>query len=673
MASGGPRIVMGVDIFSGNPSSKEEALYSVVILKGGSIYAEYESVPLSRLVRLSWEHRPEAIGIDNIYELGSSEEDVARIAALLPPDTVLRQVTLWPEGFITLREAARRVGINLPQAKLSSIETARIAAELAYRGVGSRIKVVEEKTRIIVARGHRGGRPGGMSSQRYNRRVRAAILRMTREIRRRLDSNGFDYDLVFRKSEGGLERAVFIVYAPRSRLQGIVRNMNNIDIRVEVRPIYSSRLEFEYPRTSRKAGYLIVGIDPGVTLGLALLDLSGRPVLLSSYKEFDRTEIISVVERSGVPVLMATDVRSVPEAVKKLAAAFNVPIFSPPQDLSTMEKHEIAQSYAAKYGVKIPDTHVRDALAAAVKAYRSVEQKLAQAESYLSRIGLDLSKDMIKVAIIRGKTIAEALEEEIERLMSSTPREPRHVQPHLEEKARSEDYGREQRLEEEIRRLKLEKASMARRIKELRWRIDELEQALNTRSRELNIELIRDREIENLRVRNKGLAEKIGELEEKVKQLEERIGELRELLSMAARGEVIPVIIVDKLTTTGLQRLGRKPGKGEIVYVANPNIYEAEAVAGLADLGVAGVLVDQAEGGGLLDALRRSGIPVLTLHDYLVYMDDSILLVDPRVREVAKEEKRRLREMRRKLDLARLIEEYRVRRKKRLGSRVEEG
>jgi len=38
-----------------------------------------------------------------------------------------------------------------------------------------------------------------------------------------LDSHGFDYDMIIRRSKAGLEGAQFVVYAPRESLYGIIR------------------------------------------------------------------------------------------------------------------------------------------------------------------------------------------------------------------------------------------------------------------------------------------------------------------------------------------------------------------------------------------------------------------------------------------------------------------
>ncbi len=659
-------VVVGVDLEPGSsPSSSREPLYAVVVLRDGEVYAQHEGVPLRRLVRLIWEHRPGTLAIDNIYELGEDEAAVARFASLLPPDVEIVQVTRLGGEFVDVREAARRAGIQASYGKPGPLATALLAARLAHLGYGSRVRIVEEKTRILVARGRRSPSPGGTSQQRYNRRIRGSLLRISREIKKRLDEHGFDYDMIFRRSEGGIERAVFIVYAPRSKLEGIVKPHKGHDVRVEITPIYSSRITFEDAEEPAPPKPVIVGIDPGVTVGLAILDLAGRPLLLHSGKDLDRGEIISIVKKHGSPVVVATDVADVPDTVKKLAASLGVPVYSPPQDLPTLEKQEILQQYSRTYGVEARDTHARDALAAAVKAYRSLEQKLRQAEAYASRIGLDISLDAVKAAVARGRSIAEAVEAEIDRIMrQSQVGEERPVRVEAEKPPTSDERVR--RLEEEILDLKKERNRLRQKIRTLEWTVEELERRLREKTLEFSIEVARDREVEMLQREVQTLTSRIRRLEEEVEELRSKAGRLVDALASLYRGAALQVRVVEKLTMTGLRESERLYGplrRGEVVYVRNPNVYELEAVARLREAGVAGVLMDRSEGGGLVSVLRRSIVPVAVLSDYLVLAEEGVVLVEPRVLEDLERLREDLRRrVERRIDLSRIVEEYRRKR-----------
>ncbi len=73
-------------------------------------------------------------------------------------------------------------------------------------------------------------------------------------------------------------------------------------------------------------------------------------------------EVINLIARLGIPLLVACDVKEPPAFVKLIARRFNVKVFSPSKNL-TQESKKIITKY-------IFDHHIRDAYAAAVKAYR---------------------------------------------------------------------------------------------------------------------------------------------------------------------------------------------------------------------------------------------------------------------------------------------------------------
>ena len=48
---------------------------------------------------------------------------------------------------------------------------------------------------------------------------------------------------------------------------------------------------------------IIVGFDPGLTVGIAILDLKGNLISLESFKEIRRSEIVSHIIDYGITVL----------------------------------------------------------------------------------------------------------------------------------------------------------------------------------------------------------------------------------------------------------------------------------------------------------------------------------------------------------------------------------
>ena len=64
---------------------------------------------------------------------------------------------------------------------------------------------------------------------------------------------------------------------------------------------------------------LVVGIDPGTTIGYAVLDLDGNLIKIDSSKHITLSSLISGITAIGKVILVGTDKKAVPGFVKKFA------------------------------------------------------------------------------------------------------------------------------------------------------------------------------------------------------------------------------------------------------------------------------------------------------------------------------------------------------------------
>lgn len=126
------------------------------------------------------------------------------------------------------------------------------------------------------------------------------------------------------------------------------------------------------------------------------MDLNGRLVGSGCEKEASDERIVHIVSKIGIPVLVAADTNPPSHFVQKVAARLNVRVFCPPESMTKLEKRHI--------GAKIEDVHIRDAYAAAVKAYRKYQNRLRQIDALRVR-----NKEDLKKMVIRGERIAEKL------------------------------------------------------------------------------------------------------------------------------------------------------------------------------------------------------------------------------------------------------------------------
>ena len=82
-----------------------------------------------------------------------------------------------------------------------------------------------------------------------------------------------------------------------------------------------------------------------MTVGVAILDLSGEVLDVNSFKEASRSYITSHIINYGKTVLIATDVHNPPKLVKKMATSLNSRIFSPYRDLAVSAKNDLVDDY----------------------------------------------------------------------------------------------------------------------------------------------------------------------------------------------------------------------------------------------------------------------------------------------------------------------------------------
>ena len=657
------RPIMGLDLAHGSPQSKtHKPHYAIVILnsKGRKIYETIDA-PLRRVIRLIWEYRPQIIALDNVFELASTEHMLAKVFSLLPDDVEVIQSTLIGGESLDIREAARRVGIKVPYTKLNPLQTAEVAALIALKGYGTKIKAIEQKTKIIVAKGRSLG-SGGSSAQRYKRGIRSAILRIVRRIKESLDQHGFSYDMMFRRSKGGFEGAIFIVYAPRSALRGVVKPLRTKSVRVVIRPIYKSVITFGEVQKPLKKRYVIVGLDPGQETGLAIIDLTGTPLALLSVKEFDRTSIISTIFSFGIPIMVATDKHPIPEAVKKLASTLGIPLFDPGTTLTTEEKEKLID-WLRKITLRdftIKSTHIRDALAACVKVLQVHERKLREMERKILDMGLEVPLDELRKEVLEGKSIAEIIEKWVEKALQEE-----QIQSHvhlLTISQHEEKYmKRIKQLEDRIAELIREREILKEYNKKLQLRISELEETLEDLSREMNKEIQTNREIEALKERIRQLTIYVKDLENKISNQAQALSSMENLIMGIHRGKFVIIRKLKNLLHSSLLKIREELKDIKLLYVDNPYLMDVKALNELAKFDI--VLVTSQEKD--LSDFERAGIAIVNSIKP-IYIGEEIVIMSNTILKLAEDARKRIKELRKRKEpeltldkLMSIIEEYR--------------
>ncbi len=660
------RVVVGIDVKYGSPESSTPPHYSVVVLRGGEVVSEHEDVSIGRLIRILWDTLPKIVAVDNIYELAPSKSKLFSLLSLLPPDIEIVQVTGVGGEKLSVKLLAKSLGIEVYN-KPQPLQTAYIVALAAQKGFGYRVRLVEDKSKIIISKGRESSK-GGMSHDRYVRNIRAGILRVTKEIKSTLDSNNIDYDLLITRSSGGLSRSTFIVYAPRSRVLSLVKPIKTHNIKVDVRPVYSSKIVFEplnaLGESKVDSKPLIVGLDPGTWTGLAILDINGVPLLVKSSKNLDRAEVLLLLTQYGRPAIIATDVASPPESVKKLAAVFKAVLYSPSRDLSNDEKDLLLESLRKNYPwIKISDSHERDALASAYKAFLNYVDKFEQAEAYISKFNAQIDVGRVKEAIIRGKTIAEAIEEEIERAVSIEDLVEAGAGSGTEVHGyRSSENKALKKLQSRLKALEAEKASLQAKTRALASEIERLQVELRNLKQTINPIDEYERQINLFKEENKSLRKKISQLEEALNSLERDYAQLQKMLERALIEGLKVIPKLSSVTAESIKSIDFKHrGVIRAIYTDSPVSDDALELLKSMKIAIATLTPER---------YLNMRIPVIDLRNYEHYCIGSLVIVEPLVEAAIDSEWRKIieyEERERKNAVLKVLEEYRAERTKSIG------
>lgn len=278
--------------------------------------------------------------------------------------------------------------------------------------------------------------------------------------------------------------------------------------------------------------YLIVGVDPGTTTGIAALDFRGRLTDLFSAKDMSMDKVIERLVSVGRASVIATDVSPTPSAVTKLAAQLGAVVTAPHESLSVNEKIELTRPY------KLDNSHQRDSLAAALSTYCRFRNKFQKIES----LGLG---DEVKHLVLRGHSIDEAA-----RMLA--PAQPKTIvsQHHpAEEKALTAEELR-------IRSLEKQNHSLRKHLEEKDRAIKELNSRMAAERRRYLLDVTRDREIRSRDQYIMSLQSSISVLRRQIRELER----LKELLNQLSSGEIKAVGIFPQVSDgLTLIRLRLKP------------------------------------------------------------------------------------------------------------------
>ena len=508
-------LVFGVDIQSGDVRGDAPS-YAVVAFDGENV--DRDVVSYRKLRRLIDREEPDVVATDNAYELAEDKDALVALLRDLPAGTALVQVT-GAEQPEPLSRVAKRHGV--PYGK-QPMKEAEAAARLAAANVGQEVAAFTDTTQVKVSRGRSTGK-GGWSQDRYTRRIHGNVRKRAREVEAQLDEAGLAYEQEVTEKYGGYSQALFTVEARPDDIP--VSASRSGDVRVEIERERTDGIEFS-PLVQRR-DFVIVGIDPGTTTAVALVDLDGTPLEVYSTRTADTSEIIEWIIDHGRPLLVAADVEPMPETVERFRRSFDAAGWAPNSDLPVDgKKHRTRE---ASYD----NDHERDALAAALYAFDAHEDQF-------ERIARKLPPQFDR-GEVTAKVLAE--EESVETVL---------------DRMIVDDDDDDDEVEHRARELTAEE----REIKRLRERVDRLES---------HVADLKDTVAERLE-------DELADQEARTEAVEAKLAELKRLWKLdhsnfadvgGEARDLVAVKPVEQFTTAAIEAADEAYGlaAGDVVYL----------------------------------------------------------------------------------------------------------
>lgn len=378
----------------------------------------------------------------------------------------------------------------------------------------------------------------------------------------------------------------------------------------------------------------IVGVDPGTTSALAVLDLKGNPVEIESGKNLSIDNLINSIVETGKPVLMAADKAKVPSAVEEISSNFESEVFVPEKDLSIQKKKDITQ------GCEYENPHERDALASALYAFNNFQNKFRNIEKRVDDLNLPNLSPEIKELVVTGR--ADNVSEAVEKIVGGEDEEKEVEDASFDKGISKEDLRekidnyRKNLLKERKDKEKLREHNekLKEKVKRLESEKESLEKDKNKLKEDKKREILKEEEIEKRERKIRSKENRINSLKGEKEKIERKLEKLKSFEELRKEGKV-PLREVKNLSEEELRQFDRGLSlKNSVLLVKNSTRGSENSLDLLEELDVKALVGDFTS--EFEDELISRGIWILPKEEIEFKERDSIKYLERKVLEKAK-------------------------------------
>lgn len=367
--------------------------------------------------------------------------------------------------------------------------------------------------------------------------------------------------------------------------------------------------------------YTIVGIDPGTTVGIAVLGFDGRLLGILSSKELSVNSIVEKILEYGIPSIVATDVSTVPQTVEKIAVSLGARIFFPPCPILVKEKNEIAKQYPS-----VKNAHERDALSAALKAYQHFINKFENIDSRLKELGLEGMSEDVKALVVKEHSVSKAIDllsigEQDERPSDSAPKPTR--EPNTRDVLIGELQSRILNQKMYIDELEKKRDAQGKLLEQLQRRIDLFDHQAQLKAKRTKQIVSKNNIIKNQQVQ-------LLELKKENTELKRMIEELREIRMLDLQDRVLVCKVLDQFNKSSISCLDERftIRKDDIIYIGDCSGGGASAAQLLCDKRIKAIIHGNDMSHTAIEQLKSCGVALISACDVPIRLQEDYGIID---------------------------------------------
>lgn len=369
---------------------------------------------------------------------------------------------------------------------------------------------------------------------------------------------------------------------------------------------------------------MIVGIDPGTTVGWAVIGFDGRVMSVGSRRGLSSDELVAQLVKSGRVFVVGSDKAKGPSLVQEVAARFAAKVILPSQDLRVEEKREVTSE------LEFSNAHEMDALASAMFAWKKLQPLLSKVQFAVDRAGKSELFDRVAEIVIKDEVSIHAA------LAAVSPIPETYEEEIVEEKKRDLDIAKLYRLLSQARKdnqiLKRRSDVLEKRVSDLKRKYGELEKRAAG--------LVRPKKKkEVVRLKEKQMLSLSKKLELSSKKREKLSAQREQLEKLLLEGKFVAL---PRLSHLGWDEVSRhkKHLARSVVFVEDPNKMSDRAVSLLQDKGVAVVVAER-----LPSPRAQSTLPFAFVKAEKTRKLAKVVLVDRKWLDKKRQEKRILNQI----------------------------